>query len=82
MPMAQKKRAARTPYSVHSGVMMVQKWISELSSKAGRSLDPWMELVRTSGPASEKERREWLETEYGLGTNSAQDRRTGRWPRH
>lgn len=58
-------------YSVHPGVAMMQKWIRELPEKTGRSLEEWIVLVKTSGPATEKERREWLKKEYKLGTNSA-----------
>jgi hypothetical protein len=50
---------------------MVQKWIAELPEKTGRSLEGWIALVKKSGPATEKERREWLKKEYGFGTNSA-----------
>jgi hypothetical protein len=52
-------------------VAMVQKWIAELPEKTGRSLQEWLELVRAEGPADEKEQREWLKKEHGLGTNSA-----------
>jgi len=58
-------------YSVHPGVAMVQKWIKELPEKTGRSLEEWMALTQKSGPATEKERRDWLKKEYKLGTNSA-----------
>jgi len=58
-------------YSVHPGVAMMQKWIKDLSAKTGRSLEEWIELVKKSGPAGEKERREWLKKEHKLGTNSA-----------
>jgi hypothetical protein len=66
-------RAAATTslYSVHPGVAMVQKWVDELPAKTGRSLDEWLDLVKKSGPATEKERRDWLKTEHKLGTNSA-----------
>lgn len=50
---------------------MVQKWIKELPEKTGRSLDEWVAFVKKSGPATEKERREWLKKEHKLGTNSA-----------
>lgn len=63
--------ASRSPYSVHPGVAMVQKWIQELPAKTGRSLEDWMALTRESGPATEKERREWLKKEHKLGTNAA-----------
>lgn len=58
-------------YSVHPGVVMTQKWVAELKSKTGRSLDEWLALVRKSGPQDEKARREWLKSEHQLGTNSA-----------
>jgi hypothetical protein len=50
---------------------MVQNWVASLPEKTGRSLDQWVALVRKSGPATEKERREWLKKEHGLATNSA-----------
>lgn len=64
-------KTANSPYSVHPGVAMVQKWIQELPEKTGRSLEEWLELTRTSGPPTEKERREWLKKQYKLGTNAA-----------
>ena len=59
------------PYTVHPGVAMVQKWIEELPGKTGRSLAEWIALTKTSGPPTEKERREWLKKEHKLGTNAA-----------
>ena len=63
--------ARETPYSVHPGVAMVQKWIAELKEKTGRTLEEWIDLVRKEGPPEEKDRRDWLKTEHGFGTNSA-----------
>jgi hypothetical protein len=62
---------AKSPYSVHPGVLMTQKWVADLPEKTGRSLSQWLALVRKSGPKTEKERREWLKQEHALGTNSA-----------
>ncbi|MBK6425356.1 MAG: DUF4287 domain-containing protein [Blastocatellia bacterium] len=45
--------------------------MDRLPSKTGRSLDEWLELIRTKGPATEAERRDWLKAKHGLGTNSA-----------
>lgn len=59
------------PYSVHPGVAMVRSWIDTLPAKTGRSLEEWLRLVEEQGPPAEKERREWLKKEHGLGTNSA-----------
>ena len=58
-------------YSVHPGVLLVQKWVAELPAKTGRSLQQWLDFVEKSGPPAEKERRDWLKNEHGLGTNSA-----------
>jgi len=61
----------KSRYSVHPGVAMVQNWVATLKEKTGRSLEEWLALVKRSGPGTEKERREWLKTEHGLGPNSA-----------
>ena len=67
--MAQSK--LKSVYSVHPGVAMTQKWIEDLKQKSGRSLDEWMKYLKKNAPKDEKERREWLKTEHGLGTNTA-----------
>jgi len=64
-------KKSKSVYSVHPGVAMVQKWIDELPVKTGRSLDQWLKLIKKSGPKAEEERRDWLKSEHGLGTNSA-----------
>lgn len=69
MPKSAAKK--KSVYSVHPGVVMTQRWIAELKEKTGRSLDEWLKFIRKNGPKTEKERREWLKTEHGLGTNSA-----------
>ncbi len=58
-------------YSVHPGITMVQKWMAELKGKTGRSVDEWTKHIRAAGPADEKQAREWLKTQYSLGTNTA-----------
>ncbi|HKW63041.1 MAG TPA: DUF5655 domain-containing protein [Candidatus Acidoferrum sp.] len=58
-------------YDVHPGVGMVQKWVAELKSRTGRSLEEWLALVKKEGPKDEKSHREWLKTKHKLGTNSA-----------
>ena len=75
------KAKAKTIYSVHPGVVMVQSWLVSLPEKTGRSLDEWIRLVEEEGPASDNERRDWLKSQHGLGTNSAWwivDRAAGR----
>jgi hypothetical protein len=66
-----KPKSAALLYDVHPGVAMVQKWVAELPAKTGRSLDDWAALVRGRAPAVPKDRRAWLKTEYGFGTNAA-----------
>ena len=65
------KPVSKSIYGVHPGVAMVQKAIQELPSKTGKSLDEWIKLINKSGLKSEVERREWLKTKHGLGTNYA-----------
>lgn len=65
------KRTTKSIYGVHPGVAMVSKWIDDLPAKTGRSLDEWLKFIKKSGPVSEKERREWLKTEHGLGSTAA-----------
>jgi hypothetical protein len=50
---------------------MVQDWIAGLPSKTGKTLEQWIDLVKKSGPADEKARRDWLKKEHNLGTNAA-----------
>jgi uncharacterized protein DUF5655/uncharacterized protein DUF4287 len=71
MPKAATQPTKKSIYGVHPGVAMTQKWIAELKSKTGRSLDEWLSLIKKNGPKDLKERREWLKAEQGLGTNSA-----------
>jgi len=61
----------KSVYSVHPGVLMTRKWISDLKQKTGRSLDEWLAHIKKSGPKDVKARREWLKQEHGLGTNTA-----------
>jgi hypothetical protein len=63
--------ARKSIYGVHPGVKMVQDWVADLKAKTGRSLEEWLALIKKSGPADEKARREWLKKEHKLGTNSA-----------
>ena len=65
------KAKTKTLYDVHPGVAMVQKWIAELKEKTGRSLEEWVDFVKTAGPKDEKSQREWLKVQQKLGTNSA-----------
>src|SRR2546430_2843277 len=65
-PAMTSARATRTSslYDVHPGVAMVQKWVAELNSKTGRSLEEWIALVKNEGPKDEKSRRAWRSEEH------------------
>src|SRR3954447_1724967 len=65
------KTTTKSIYSVHPGVVMLQKWVNELKQKTGRSLEEWMTFIKKQGPKDEKLRLEWLKQQPGLGTNSA-----------
>jgi uncharacterized protein DUF5655/uncharacterized protein DUF4287 len=69
MPKSATKSASL--YDVHPGVAMVQKWVSELRLKTGRSLEGWIALVEKDGPKDYASRRTWLKSKHKLGTNSA-----------
>ena len=71
MPRTATEPKKKSIYGVHPGVLMTQKWVAELKQKTGRSLEEWIRFVKKAGPKDEKERREWLKNEHGLGTNSA-----------
>ena len=58
-------------FDVHPGVAMAQKWITELKSKTGRSLDEWVSLTKKNGPVSFTARKTWLKTKHKLGNNTA-----------
>lgn len=62
---------AKSRYSVHPAVAMMQDWLRTLKEKSGRSLEEWLAFVKKSGPKTEKDRREWLKSKHGLGTNAA-----------
>ena len=66
-----KTAKSESLYGVHPGVAMVQKWVSELKEKTGRSLEEWIAFVKKEGPKDEKSRRDWLKSKPKLGTNSA-----------
>jgi len=68
-------------YDVHPGLSMVRNWIDTLKEKSGRSVEEWIALVKKEGPATTAERKAWLKSTHGLGTNGAMwivDRAEGR----
>jgi hypothetical protein len=68
MPRASHRKS---PYDVHPGVVMVQNAMAKLKEKSGRDLDEWIAFIKKNGPSTETERRDWLKSKFGLGTNYA-----------
>lgn len=62
---------SKAGYDLHPSVLMAQKTIEGLKGKTGRTLEEWICLVKKDGPGDEKQRREWLKSKHGLGTNYA-----------
>lgn len=58
-------------YGVHPGVAMIQNALAKLPEKTGRSMEEWIACVNNTGPKGEAARRDWLKTEFKLGTNYA-----------
>lgn len=61
----------RSLYSVHPGLSMEKAAIANLHKRTGRTLEQWVEIVKKTGPPTEKERRKWLKTQHGITTNYA-----------
>ena len=67
---AARPKKSPSIYSVHAGVIMVQKWISERKRKTCRSLGEWMASAKQEGPPDEKDRRQWLKASHKPGTKN------------
>jgi hypothetical protein len=58
-------------YSVHPGVKMIQDWVESLPAKTGKSLETWVELLKTKGPKDVQQQKAWLKEVHHFGTNAA-----------
>jgi hypothetical protein len=65
------KKSTESLYSVHPSVAHAQAIIANLPKTTGRPIEEWIALLKKSGPAGEKERREWLKKNYKLGGTTA-----------
>lgn len=63
--------AADCTYSVHPSVAYAQAIIANLPANTGKSIDDWVRIVKKSGVAAAKDRREWLKKEHKLGGTTA-----------
>jgi hypothetical protein len=70
--MTTRPRSARKPlYSLHPAVAATREWVEDLPRRTGRSLEEWLALLESSGPAGEADRTEWLRRIHGLTTSAA-----------
>lgn len=60
-----------SPYAVHPGVAMVQKWIADLPEKTGHTFEHWLKRIERDAPPDLKARQAWVKAEAGLGTHAA-----------
>jgi hypothetical protein len=61
----------KSVYSLHPAFKTEAAYAAKLRERTGKSMDEWAEVVKKDGPATEKERREWLMTTHGFTTNYA-----------
>jgi hypothetical protein len=66
-----RKTAAGSLYSPHPGIEYARSVLANFERTTGKSIEAWVELLQTAGPADAKARREWLKAEHGVGTNMA-----------
>ena len=70
-PPCPRHKTAKSEYDAHKSLRYVKSIIAGMKKKTGRSLEEWLQLAKEKGPADEKQRRDWLKKEHGLGTNYA-----------
>lgn len=58
-----------TLYSPHPSIAYAQAGLRTIEKLTGCSIDEWVKYINKNGPATEKERQQWLKTECKLGTN-------------
>ncbi len=69
--MARKALPTAPRYDVHPSIAYAKAILDNLPANTGRSLEEWIALVERTGPAGEKERRDWLKKEHRLGGTTA-----------
>ncbi len=69
--MAPNRRPLNPKYDLHPSVRYLQKVIAGMSTKTGRSLEEWIDLVNREAPPEQAACQLWLKKEHKLGTNYA-----------
>jgi hypothetical protein len=62
---------SKSLYSLHPSYAMEASYLANLQQRTGKTLEEWIRLVKKTGPPTEQERRQWLQTEHHLTTNYA-----------
>jgi len=65
------KASAKPVYTLHPGFKMEAAYARNLQERTGKTLEEWVKIVKKSGPATQKDRANWLKTEFGITTNYA-----------
>jgi hypothetical protein len=58
-------------YSVHPGVLMIERWVATLPAKTGRSVEEWLAEIESYGFAAPEHCSRWLETEHQFNAKAA-----------
>lgn len=61
----------KSVYSPHPSFARETAILGKFKEKTGRTADEWVAVIRKSGPATEKDRRNWLKEAHGLTSNYA-----------
>jgi|SRR5947209_10656823 len=64
-----KKSAIR--YSPHPSIQYSRNVLAAMEKKTGKNYEEWIKIAQKSGLKTDEERRTWLKTKHGLGTNTA-----------
>jgi len=66
-----KQSSKQSLYSLHPSYAMEAGYAKNLFERTGKTMEEWVEIVKRSGPPTEKERRAWLKEAHGFTTNYA-----------
>jgi hypothetical protein len=58
-------------YSVHPGVLMIERWITTLPAKTGRSVEAWLTEIDLQGFVKLEACSRWLEIEHKFSAKAA-----------
>ena len=71
MAKSSAKTKTKGRYSLHPGFAREAAYRRNLEERSGKSLEEWVALTKKRGPATKKERVDWLKGEHALTTDDA-----------